>query len=152
MTEKKEKYIGLITQLDALVDQNIGITANLASITAVLKQEMNFFWVGFYLAKSQVLEIGPYQGPLACMQIEYGKGVCGKCWKDKSPIIVDDVHSYNGHIACNANSRSEIVIPIFDKNREVQMVLDVDSDKISDFNEVDEFYLLKVAGIIERLL
>ena len=152
MTEKKEKYIRLITQLDALVDQKIGITANLASITAVLKQEMNFFWIGFYLAKNQVLEIGPYQGPLACIQIEFGKGVCGKCWKDKVPIIVDDVHSYNGHIACNANSRSEIVIPIFDKNREVQMVLDVDSDKISDFNEVDEFYLLKVAGIIERLL
>mgnify|MGYP001311310186 CR=1 FL=1 len=152
MAEKKKKYIGLIDKIDALIDQEISITGNLAGIAAVLKQEMDFFWVGFYLVKNQRLEIGPYQGPLACIQIDFGKGVCGKCWKEKMPIIVNDVDSFNGHIACNPNSKSEIVIPIFDKHKNVEMVLDVDSEKLSDFSELDEYYLLKVAKIAEGLL
>ena len=152
MAEKKKKYIGLIDKIDALIDQEISITGNLAGIAAVLKQEMDFFWVGFYLVKNQRLEIGPYQGPLACVQIDFGNGVCGKCWKEKMPIIVNDVDSFNGHIACNPNSKSEIVIPIFDKHKNVEMVLDVDSEKLSDFSELDEYYLLKVAKIAEGLL
>ena len=152
MESKKKKYIGLIDKIDALIDQEISITGNLAGIAAVLKQEMDFFWVGFYLVKNQRLEIGPYQGPLACVQIDFGKGVCGKCWKEQMPIIVNDVSSYNGHIACNPNSKSEIVIPIFDKHKNVEMVLDVDSEKLSDFSELDEYYLLKVAKIAEGLL
>jgi GAF domain-containing protein len=152
MTQKKERYLDLIPKIKAIVNQELGLTANLAGIAAVLKQEMNYFWVGFYLVKNNILEVGPYQGPVACVGIEWGKGVCGKCWQEKAPIIVNDINAFKGHIGCNPNSKSEIVIPVLDPKGEVRMVIDVDSDNYSDFNEVDEFYLLKVAGIIERLL
>jgi len=152
MLEREKKYVDSIGKINALITPDIGLTGNLAGIAAVLKDELGFFWVGFYLVRNQRLEIGPYQGPLACIQIEFGKGVCGQCWKDQAPIIVHDVNSFNGHIACNPNSKSEIVVPVFDKQKNVSMILDIDSDKLADFGELDEHYLVNVAKIVEGLI
>jgi L-methionine (R)-S-oxide reductase len=148
---KQEKYISLIPQIEALVIGETDSTANLANIAAALKQAMDFFWVGFYLVKENQLVLGPFQGPIACTRINFGKGVCGAAWKEKKIIVVPDVDAFPGHIACSSASKSEIVLPAF-KNGEVALVLDVDSDKLHDFDEIDEVELSKLMRIIERLL
>jgi GAF domain-containing protein len=112
---------------------------------------MNFFWVGFYIVKGNELVLGPFQGPIACTRIRIGKGVCGTVWKERKTMIVPNVDEFPGHIACNSASKSEIVLPAFSKN-EVALVLDVDSDKLNDFDETDERYLEQLMKIIERLL
>jgi L-methionine (R)-S-oxide reductase len=150
-TNKKEKYQTLIPQLEALVMGERDVIANLANIAAALKQTMNFFWVGFYIVKADQLVLGPFQGPVACTRIDLGKGVCGTAWKNKETIIVPDVDQFSGHIACSSASRSEIVLPVF-KNNEVVMVLDVDSDKLNDFNEDDSAALAQVIRLTESLL
>lgn len=150
-TNKKEKYQTLIPQLEALVMGERDIIANLANIAAALKQTMNFFWVGFYIVREGQLVLGPFQGPVACTRIDLGKGVCGTAWKNKKTIIVPDVEQFPGHIACSSASRSEIVVPVF-KNQEVVMVLDVDSDKLNDFNEDDSAALAQVIRLTESLL
>lgn len=150
-TDKKERYGTLLPQIESLVAGEKDLIANLSNITAALKQSMNFFWVGFYLAKDDQLVLGPFQGPVACTRISFGKGVCGTAWKNKKTIFVQDVDAFPGHIACNSASRSEIVLPAF-KNNEVSLVLDVDSDKLNDFDETDQVALEKVMKIIERLL
>lgn len=148
---KKERYQILLPQIKALVEGEPDEVANLSNIAAALKQTMNFFWVGFYLVKGNQLVLGPFQGPIACTRIDFGKGVCGTAWKEKKTILVPDVEKFPGHIACNSASRSEIVLPAF-KNNEVTLVLDVDSDVLNDFNSTDQIALEELMRIIENFL
>lgn len=150
-SDKKEIYRTLIPQIDSLVGGESDVTANLANIAAALRQSLNFFWVGFYLVKDNQLVLGPFQGPIACTRINFGKGVCGTSWKERKTILVPNVDEFPGHIACSSASKSEIVLPAF-KNNEVALVLDVDSDKLDDFDEVDRENLEKVMRIVERIL
>jgi L-methionine (R)-S-oxide reductase len=150
-TDKKEKYSVLVPQIEALTTGEPDLVANLSNIAAALKQSMGFFWVGFYLVKNNQLVLGPFQGPIACTRIDFGKGVCGAAWKQKETILVPNVDEFPGHIACSSASKSEIVLPAF-KNGEVALVLDVDSDQLNDFDGDDAVALEKVMRIIEKLL
>ena len=141
----------MIPQIEALVQEEKDVVANLSNTVAALRQTMNFFWVGFYLVKENQLVLGPFQGPIACTRINYGKGVCGTTWKEKKTILVPDVEEFPGHIACSSDSKSEIVLPAF-KNDEVALVLDVDSDKLNDFDETDRHYLEQVMRIVEKFI
>ena len=148
---KDELYQTLLPQLKSLTKGESNLVANLANIAAALQQSLGFFWVGFYRVKKDELVLGPFQGPIACTRIAYGKGVCGTAWKEKKTIIVPDVNQFPGHIACSSESQSEIVVPII-KNQEVAMILDVDSDTVNDFDEVDEKYLNELANYISSEL
>ncbi len=148
-TTKKEKYESLIPQISALIEGESDLIANLSNIIAALKFGMDFFWVGVYFVKDNQLVLGPFQGPVACTRIAYGKGVCGKCWESKETIIVDDVEKFPGHIACSALSKSEIVLPAFNKKGDVFSVLDVDSEQLAAFDETDKLFLEKIVRLIE---
>lgn len=148
---KRERYDALLPQLQALTETEGDLIANLANIAAALKQTMDFFWVGFYLVKDRQLVLGPFQGPIACTRIDFGKGVCGTSWKEKRTIVVPDVDAFPGHIACSSASRSEIVLPAL-KNDEVVLVLDVDSAALNDFDAEDEAALTAVIKLIERIV
>lgn len=148
---KEEKYQALLPQLKALVDGETDAIANLANIAAALKTTFNFWWVGFYLIKNNELVLGPFQGPVACSRIQLGKGVCGSSWQKKEVIIVPDVDKFPGHIACSSDSKSEIVLPKFNLQNEVEMVLDVDSEFLNHFDETDQNYLLKIIQLIPTL-
>ena len=150
-TDKQERYKTLIPQIEALVYGEDDLVANLSNIAAALKQTMNYFWVGFYLVKGDQLVLGPFQGPIACTRINFGKGVCGAAWQRKDVIVVPNVDEFPGHIACSSASKSEIVLPAFTKEGQVALVLDVDSDKLHDFDDIDERELRKVMHIIEKL-
>ncbi|MEO9966012.1 MAG: GAF domain-containing protein [Reichenbachiella sp.] len=150
-SDKQQKYESLIPQIEALISSESDLVANLANIAAVLKEGMGFFWVGFYLVKGDELVLGPFQGPIACTRIRKGKGVCGTSWADQSIMVVDDVDKFPGHIACSSASKSEIVLPAI-KNGEVQLILDVDSDQLADFDHVDKVQLEKLMKIIEGIL
>lgn len=150
-SDKGEKYKTLLPQVEALVEGEKDLIANLSNIAAALKQSLGFFWVGFYLVKGDQLVLGPFQGPIACTRIDFGTGVCGSAWKNKKTILVPDVEKFPGHIACSSASRSEIVLPAF-KNNEVFLVLDVDSDTVQDFDETDEKALTHIIQIVEHLL
>lgn len=149
--DKKERYETLLPQVRALIEDEDDLVANLSNITAALKQTMNFFWVGFYLVKNNQLVLGPFQGPVACTRIDFGKGVCGTSWKEKKIIVVPDVDKFPGHIACSSASKSEIVLPAI-KNNEVQLVLDVDSDRLNDFDDIDADALGQLMKLIESKL
>ena len=142
-------YNEVIPQIEALISEEGDTIANLANITAALKEAMGFFWIGFYIVKDEELVLGPFQGPVACTRILKGKGVCGASWLEKKTIIVPDVDKFPGHIACSSLSRSEIVLPVF-KNHEVAMVLDVDSIQLNDFSETDKKYLSIIIKRIEE--
>jgi len=144
---RKEKYETLVPQIEALISDEADLTANLANVAAALRQTFGFFWVGFYLVKDDELVLGPFQGDIACTRIGLGKGVCGTCWEQEQTLIVDDVDAFPGHIACSSASKSEIVVPIL-KEGIVRSVLDVDSDRLADFDEVDKQYLEKLAEIV----
>lgn len=149
---KKQKYQSLIPQIKALVEGESDMIANLSNIMAALKQEMGFLWVGVYFVKDKnQLILGPFQGPVACTRIAFGKGVCGTSWNEKRIIIVPDVDQFPGHITCSSESKSEIVLPVLNKHGEVALVLDVDSAKLNDFDETDKIYLQEVVTIIEQL-
>lgn len=152
---KENKYLELLPQIESLVADENDLTANLANIAAALKQAFNFFWVGFYFVKSnnenQQLVLGPFQGPIACTRIDKGKGACGVAWQDKKTILLPDVNKFSQHIACNVLSKSEIVVPIL-KDGNVYIVLDIDSDKLDDFDNIDQKYLEKLALFIGCLL
>ncbi len=145
---KTEKYETLIPQLKSLLESETDTIANMANISAALKEVFGFFWVGFYIVKDDQLVLGPFQGPIACTRIRYGKGVCGTAWKEKKSIIVPDVDKFPGHIACSSLSKSEIVIPVFNNN-EVAAILDVDSEFLNHFDETDEKYLTKIVDLIK---
>ena len=149
-SNKAERYQTLLPQIEALIAGEKDLIANLANIASALKYGMDYFWVGFYLVKEGELVLGPFQGPVACTRIAKGKGVCGKSWEEKSVIIVDNVDEFPGHIACNSASKSEIVLPAI-INGEVSLILDVDSDRIGDFDETDKRYLTRITGLIEKL-
>lgn len=150
-TTKEEKYKSLLPQLEALVTGETDFMANLANIMAALKYSMDYFWVGVYFVKDKQLVLGPFQGPVACTRIIFGKGVCGKSLELKQTLIVEDVDKFPGHIACSAISKSEIVLPAFDKKGNVFLVLDVDSEQLANFDETDKIYLQQVVKIIETL-
>lgn len=147
---KKERYDTLVPQIEALVSGETDLVANLSNIAAALRQTMNFFWVGFYLVKDNQLVLGPFQGPIACTRIDFGRGVCGTCWKEQRVMLVPDVEQFPGHIACSTDSKSEIVLPVM-KGNNVAMVLDVDSDRLNDFDASDEAGLKAIVRIIEGL-
>jgi L-methionine (R)-S-oxide reductase len=142
-TSKEEKYKELIPQLQALLSGESNKIANLANACAVLKEAFHFFWVGFYLVDEDELVLGPFQGSIACTRIQKGKGVCGSSWGKSQALIVPDVDQFPGHIACSSLSKSEIVIPLI-KNNAVIGVLDIDSDKLNDFDTIDELYLTQI--------
>ena len=142
-TSKKERYEALLPQLEALIGAETDGVANLANISAALKETFGFFWVGFYWVKNDELVLGPFQGPVACTRITKGRGVCGTAWATKEIQLVPDVDAFPGHIACSSLSKSEIVVPIL-KNGIVIGVLDVDSDKLNDFDETDARYLAQL--------
>ena len=149
-SDKKSKYDTLIPQIKALTEDEPDFIANLANISAALKQTFDFFWVGFYIVKNGQLVLGPFQGPLACTRIDYGKGVCGATWKEGKTIVVPDVDQFPGHIACSSASKSEIVVPGF-LDGKVFLVLDVDSDRLADFNDEDARGLEAIVGFIEKV-
>ena len=148
-TTKEEKYKELVFQLQGLLAGENDMCANLGNICAALKYSMNFLWVGFYLVRENELVLAPFQGPVACTRIAKGKGVCGTCWEKEKVMIVDDVDKFPGHITCSSLSKSEIVIPIFDKNNKVIGVFDVDSDKLNDFDATDEKYLQEIISELD---
>lgn len=149
--DKGERYSTLVPQIEALVAGESDVVANLSNIAAALKETMNFFWVGFYLVKGDQMVLGPFQGPIACTRIQKGKGVCGTVWEERKTRIVPNVDEFPGHIACSSASKSEIVLPAF-KNNQVALVLDVDSDRLNDFDEIDAQHLERVMRTIEAFL
>ena len=150
-TTKTEKYESLLPQLKSLVEGEPDFIANLSNIMSALKYTLDFFWVGIYFVKDKQLVLGPFQGPVACTRIAYGKGVCGKAWELKKTIIVEDVDQFPGHIACSSLSRSEIVLPAFAKNGDVSLILDVDSEHLSYFDHTDQQYLEQVMQLIQTV-
>ncbi len=150
--DRKTIYDELEPQIKALVEDETDLIANLANITAVLKEAFGFFWIGFYLVKEDQLVLNAFQGTIACTRIDFNKGVCGRCYTTKETVIVPDVDEFPGHIACASASKSEIVLPIFDKSGEVFGVLDIDSDELNDFGEVDAEGLKKIVKIIEDII
>ena len=145
---KEEIYQSLIPQIKGLLDGETDTIANMANVCAALKFGLNFFWVGFYLVKENTLVLGPFQGPVACTRIAKGKGVCGTSWERNEVIIVEDVDKFPGHIACSSLSKSEIVIPLYNQNKECVGVLDVDSDTYTTFDKIDEKYLKQIIELI----
>ena len=147
---RQDIYDSLLPQIEALVSGEPSLIANLANTAAALKEAFNFWWVGFYLVEGEELVLGPFQGPVACTRIARGKGVCGSAWEQAKTLLVDDVEQFPGHIACSSASRSEIVVPIiFDGD--VVAVLDVDSDKLADFSQVDGAALKSLATLLSPL-
>ncbi|MFZ4862439.1 GAF domain-containing protein [Sphingobacterium sp. Mn56C] len=145
---KVEQYQSLLPQIKGLLQGESNLIANLANIAAALKQQFNFFWVGYYLIDDNQLVLGPFQGPVACTRIAYNRGVCGTAWANNETIIVPDVDAFPGHIACSALSKSEIVVPLY-RNHTLIGVLDVDSSELDSFDEVDKKYLIEINAMIE---
>jgi GAF domain-containing protein len=148
---KEDIYIALIPQIEALIKNENDLIANLANTAAALHQSLGFFWAGFYIVKGDELVLAPFQGPIACTRIKRGRGVCGAAWDSAKTIIVPDVEQFPGHIACNSESKSEIVVPLISNNT-VFGVLDIDSNMLNDFDETDRIYLEKICRLIEASL
>ena len=144
---KADKYKELYKQLASLLEGESDQIANMANMAALLHETFGFWWTGFYIVKSEQLVLGPFQGPIACTRIPYGKGVCGTSWQRQETIVVPDVHEFPGHIACSSLSRSEIVVPIF-SNNEVYAVLDIDSKELATFDEADKDWLEKIVELL----
>jgi GAF domain-containing protein len=144
---KKETYETLLPQIKALTAGEADMTANMANVAAALKQTFGFLWVGFYVVKGDNLVLAPFQGPIACTRIRYGRGVCGTAWKEARSLIVPDVEQFPGHIACNSASRSEIVVPLLQAGR-VIAVLDIDSDQLNTFDPTDAHYLEQICRLL----
>jgi L-methionine (R)-S-oxide reductase len=152
-TSDREKVYGeLVPQIEALVSGESDLTANLGNIAAALKEAFDFLWVGFYIKRENQLVLNAFQGTIACSRIDFDTGVCGHCYTTKQTVIVPNVDEFPGHIVCSSASKSEIVLPIFDENGDVAMVLDVDSDRLSDFGEIDSEGLSKIVKIVENLI
>jgi L-methionine (R)-S-oxide reductase len=144
---RAEQYASLFPQVEALLEGEPDLVANLANTVAALKEQFGWLWVGVYLVKGEELVLGPFQGPVACTRIRKGKGVCGTSWAEARPLIVPDVEKFPGHIACSSLSRSEIVLPVM-KNGEVVAVLDVDSAEPGQFDETDRYWLEKIINLV----
>lgn len=148
---KAEKYSLLTEQIRSLIEGETDVVAVMANICAAIHEAMGFWWTGFYRVKNGELVLGPFQGPVACMHIGFGKGVCGTAWKEQRTIIVPDVEQFPGHIACSSLSRSEIVVPIFSQNGEVTGVLDIDSKELATFDDTDQQYLERICKMLTSL-
>ena len=146
--EKEEKYKLLTEQIACLIEGETDQIAIMANVAAAIHETMGFFWTGFYRVVGDELLLGPFQGPVACMHIGFGRGVCGTAWKLRETIVVPDVEQFPGHIACSSLSRSEIVIPLFDKTGAVSAVLDIDSKDLATFDDTDRVYLEKILALI----
>ena len=144
---KEEKYASLIPQVEGLLAGETDLVANLANVSAALKEQFKWLWVGFYLVKQDELVLGPFQGPVACTRIRKGRGVCGTSWVQAKTLIVADVEKFPGHIACSSLSRAEIVVPVI-RNNEVVAVLDVDSEEVDSFDQTDQDYLEQIVKLI----
>jgi len=147
--DKAAKYQSITPQIAALLANEEDLIANLANVVAALKEQFNWFWVGFYLVKGDELVLGPFQGPVACTRIKKGKGVCGTAWQMQETIIVPNVDEFEGHIACASASKSELVAPLF-FNGEIKGVLDVDSEYLSYFDELDAKYLNEILKLLDK--
>lgn len=150
--DRETAYKALLPQIEALVGYETDPIANMANIAAALKEALGLLWIGFYLVKGEELVVGPFQGPVACSRIKYGAGVCGTAWKEQRTIVVPNVDEFEGHIACNAHSKSEIVVPLLTNRSEIVGVLDIDSDKLADFNDIDAMYLKLICLIYTNSL
>lgn len=151
--DRQTIYTALLPQLEALVAGESDPVANMANVAAGLREAFGFFWVGFYRVVGRELVLGPFQGPLACTRIGLGRGVCGRAWSERQTIVVPDVETFPGHIACSSESKSEIVVPFFDRTGEqVAGVLDIDSDRPDDFSETDRHELERLMRRIESKL
>lgn len=144
---KKEQYESLLPQIQSLLEGETDTVACMANVSAALKAQFDFFWVGFYLVKDNELVLGPFQGPIACTRIKKGQGVCGTAWEKSETILVPNVDEFPGHIACSSFSKSEIVVPLFSSGK-VWGVLDVDSNVLNDFSPEDGYYLSKIVEMI----
>jgi len=144
---KEEQYLELIPQIAALIENEPDLIANLANITAALKQQFDWLWIGFYLVKEDELVVAPFQGPIACTRIKKGRGVCGKAWEQMKTIIVQDVNAFPGHITCSSLSKSEIVLPVIRENK-VLAVLDIDHSQYAAFDKTDELFLSEIISLI----
>ena len=145
--DKQELYENLLPQVASLAAGESDLVANMANMAAALKQTFGFFWVGFYRVVGEQLVLAPFQGPIACTRIRYGKGVCGTAWKEARTVIVPDVDAFPGHIACSSASRSEIVVPIM-REKQVIAVLDIDSDQLNSFDDTDRIYLERLVALL----
>jgi len=144
---KEEQYQSLLPQIEGLLTGETDLVANLANVSAALKEQFNWLWVGFYLVKGEELVLGPFQGPVACTRIKKGRGVCGSAWAGEKTLIVPDVEKFPGHIACSSLSKSEIVVPVI-RNNEVLGVLDVDSELPDQFDETDQRFLEEILSLL----
>lgn len=144
-------YEDLLKQIRGVISGEPDLLANLSNIAAILKTLPGFYWVGFYIVKGDTLVLGPFQGPVACTRIKYGRGVCGKAWSENRSILVPDVNIFDDHIACNAISQSELVVPVHDGEGNVFLILDADSDNLNAFDEKDQKALESVAQMISSL-
>ena len=149
MEKKRVVYEELLSHSRSLLAKETDMVANMANISALLKEAFGFHWVGFYIVRGEELVLGPFQGPVACTRIKKGRGVCGTAWVRGEAVIVDDVDKFPGHIACSPLSKSEIVVPVFD-NGSVIAVLDIDSDKIGQFDDVDGLFLGEIVALIKH--
>lgn len=153
-TDKAGIYAELMPQIEAVVSAESDMIANMANVSAILKEAFGFWWVGFYIVKdvengAKELVLGPFQGPLACTRIKKGRGVCGTCWERAETVVVEDVDKFPGHIACSSLSRSEIVVPVFSASGEVMAVLDIDSEHLATFNVTDKEWLEQILSKIK---
>ena len=146
---KEETYRPLLPQIAALVEDETDPIAKMANVAAALHQAFGFWWAGFYRVVGDELVLGPFQGPVACMHIPFGRGVCGTAWQRQETVIVPNVHEFTGHIACSSESKSEIVVPVF-RDGKVIAVLDIDSAEYNTFDEMDQVYLEQIVSLIER--
>ncbi|MGN6418469.1 MAG: GAF domain-containing protein [Pseudobacter sp.] len=144
---KEEQYQALLPQIRGLLEGEADLIANLANIAGALKEQFGWLWVGFYIVREEELVLGPFQGPVACTRIRYGKGVCGTSWKEAATLIVPDVEQFPGHIACSSLSKSEIVVPVI-RDKIVKAVLDVDSTALNEFDAIDQRYLEAIIALI----
>ena len=144
---KENRYDELYRQIRSILEGETDPVANMANTAALIHETFGFWWTGFYIVKDTQLVLGPFQGPVACTRIPFGKGVCGSAWKSQETIVVPDVEEFPGHIACSSLSRSEIVVPIFEGN-DVKAVLDIDSKELSTFDETDRFWLEKIVRLL----
>lgn len=146
-SDKQKIYESLYRQIESVIEGEDDAIANMANASSLIHEAFGFWWTGFYIVKDGVLVLGPFQGPVACTRIPYGKGVCGTAWERQETIVVPDVHLFPGHIACSSLSRSEIVVPIFDGTT-VKAVLDIDSKELATFDETDSHWLERITGLL----
>jgi len=148
-SSKEDKYATLLPQIEAVLDGEPDDIANMANVASMIHETFNFWWTGFYRVIDEQLVLGPFQGPMACTRIRFGRGVCGSAWKEQQTLVVPDVDAFPGHIACSSASRSEIVVPIF-RNGKVIGVLDIDSEHLNTFDETDKVWLEKIVLLLGR--